>query len=335
MDFVNVMVVSKISEESKRQIEAVSPRIKLRDTSHLWNAVRIRDSSQKDDFSSPEFDEILSQAEVIYGFKPPKNVVARAPKLKWIQCMLAGVEFFLDEQLVRSRVTVTNMSGIHATAVGEVVLEMMLMLAKHATVFCQQKRQRLWQRFIPEVLRDKTVGIMGLGSIGKEVARLSKAFGMRVLATRRSARRGQRARNVDRLLPRADLPELLSESDFVVVTLPLTQETNKMLSAQEFRMMKPTAHFINVGRGETVDEDALIRALEERRFAGAGLDAFATEPLPESSKLWELPNVFISPHVSGILKDYDKVINKLFCENLRRYLGGKRLLNVVNKKIGY
>jgi len=336
MDFVNLLVVSRISEESKRQIEAVSPRIKLWDTSHLWSApTKVRDEHQKEDFSSKEFDALLAQAEVIYGFRPPQNVIARAPKLKWIQGMLAGVDYFLDKEIVRSPVIVTNTSGIHATPVSEAALEMMLMLAKHAPVFFQQKQQRKWQRFLPELLHSKTAGIVGLGNIGKEVARLSKAFGMRVLATRRSVRRAGQARNVDKLLPKEDLPELLSESDFVVLTLPFTTETNKMIGERELKTMKPTAFLINVGRGETVDEEALIRALEERWIAGAGLDTYVTEPLPESSKLWELPNVFISPHVSGMLKNYDIVANQLFCENLRRYLNGKKLLNVVNKKRGY
>lgn len=336
MNFINVLVISRISEDCKRQIEAVSPRIRLWDTSDLWNApAKVLSKEQKEDFSNEEFDALLAQAEVIYGFRPPKNVVTRAPRLKWYQNMLAGVDYFLDADIVQSPVIVTNTSGIHATAVSEVVLEMMLIFAKHAPLFFQLKQEKKWQRPIPEILRSKTVGIVGLGSIGSEVARLASAFGMRVIATRRSARRVARARHVATLLPREQLPVLLSESDFVVLALPFTPETDKMIGEKEFRAMKPTAYLINVSRGNTVDEQALIRALEERWIAGAGLDTFSIEPLPPDSKLWELPNVFLSPHVSGMLKNYDVVTTELFCENLRRYVSGEKLLNVVDKKRGY
>ena len=336
MDNVNVLVVSRISEESKREIEAVSPKIKLWDSSHLWDAPpKVHDEHQKEDFSSQEFDAILAQAEVIYGFRPPKNVVARAPRLKWYQNMLAGVDYFLDEVLIKSPVTVTNMSGIHATPVSEVVMEMILMLAKQALTCFYAKQKRQWQRFDPPMLPSKTVGIVGLGNIGREVARLAKAFRMRVIATRKSVKKVGRARHVDLLLPKEQLPILLSESDFVVLTLPSTPETYKLIREKELKTMKPTAYIINVGRGDTLDEEALIRALEENWIAGAALDTFNTEPLPKKSKLWELPNLFLSAHVSGRMQNYDRIANKVFCENLRRYLSGEKLLNVVDKKRGY
>ena len=336
MDVVNVLVVSRISEDSKRQIEAISPRIKLWDTSHLWDAPpKVHGKQQKEDFSSKEFDALLAQAEVIYGFRPPKNVVARAPRLKWYQNMLAGVDYFLDDAIIKSPVVVTSMSGIHATPVSEVVLEMILMLAKQALTCFYAKQKKQWQRFDPPMLPSKTVGIVGLGNIGREVARLAKAFRMRVLATRKSAKKVGWARNVDTLFPKGQLPVLLSESDFVVLTLPSTPETHKLMGEKEFKTMKPTAYLINVGRGDVVDEEALIRALEENWIAGAGLDTFSTEPLPKESKLWDIPNVFLSAHVAGRMQNYDKIANKVFCENLRRYLSGEKLLNVVDKKKGY
>jgi phosphoglycerate dehydrogenase-like enzyme len=185
------------------------------------------------------------------------------------------------------------------------------------------------------VLRSKTVGIVGLGHIGREVARLAKAFGMRVVATRRSARQSQRARYVDRLFAPDQLLQLLSESDFVVLTLPLTKETHKIIGEAELRSMKPTAYLINVARGQVVDEEALARVLEEHRIAGAGLDVFTREPLPADSRLWKLPNVIISPHIAGYMENYSEQATAVFCENLRRYLGGKRLINVVGKERGY
>ena len=157
----------------------------------------------------------------------------------------------------------------------------------------------------------------------------------KVLATRRSVKREGRARYIDVMLPADQLWRLLGESDFVVVSVPLTPETSKLIGEKELRTMKSTAYLINIARGGIVDEEALIRALEEKWIAGAGLDVFATEPLPPDSRLWELPNVILSPHISGGMGDYIGKATEVFLENLRRYLDGKRLHNIVNKKRGY
>ncbi len=335
MDVINVLVISSIGEESLRQIAAVSPKIKLWDSSAFWDTSPLTGNAKpKGEFSNEKLKAMLAQAEVIYGYRP-ESVVARAPKLKWIQTMVAGVDNFLDTDILHTPVILTNMSGIHATPVSEVALEMMLMLAKQAPLCFYSKQKQQWQKFTPTLLRSSTVGIVGLGSIGRETARLSKAFGMRVVATRRSAKRVSQARYVDTVLPREQLPVLLSESDFVVLALPLTPETTRLIGERELKTMKPTAYLINIARGNIVDEEALIRALEEHWIAGAGLDAFTTEPLPAESRLWQLPNVILSPHVSGRLENYNAVATELFCENLRRYISGKKLLNVVDKKRGY
>jgi len=335
MDSINVLVISSIGEENLRQISDVSPKINLQDASGLWDAPDMITAERKADFSNEKFDALLAQADVIYGFRPPDNIVTRAPRLKWFQTMLAGVDHVLTGDFVKSPVILTNTSGIHGTPVGEVALEMMILFAKKAQLCFESKQMKRWQRFEPALLHSATVGIVGLGSIGREIARLSKAFRMRVIATRRSTKQVTRARYVDKLLPTEQLPVLLSESDFVVLVLPLTPETNKMIGERELRTMKPTAYLVNVGRGKTIDDDALIRALDEGWIAGAGIDAFSTEPLPSDSKLWDLPNVFLSPHISGRLNNYSTVTTELFCKNLKRYLAGKKLINVVNKKIGY
>ena len=327
---VNVMINALIGDELLRQITDVSPRIRL---SNIYELAR---AEQRGDFASKDkLDALLAEAEVIYAFRLPNDVIARAPKLKWVQVMSAGVERFLDNEFRQSSVIMTNVSGIHAIPIGEIVIELILMFAKQAPLCFQLKQEKQWKRFMPTVLRSKTVGIVGLGNIGREVARLAQAFGMRVVATRRSAKRVIRTKDVDILLPREQLPRLLSESDFVVLSLPFTSETNKLIGEEELRTMKPTAYLINIARGNIVDEEALIRAIDEHWIAGAGLDVFATEPLPVDSRLWEFPNVIFSPHIAGGMEEYNLRATELFCENLSRYLTGKNLLNVIDKKKGY
>jgi D-2-hydroxyacid dehydrogenase (NADP+) len=330
VESVNLLVTNALNEASLQQITNISSRIKLTNVSEL-----ARDERKGNAIAKKQLDALLAEAEVIYGFTFPENVIARAPKLKWIQTMSAGVDRLLDDKFRRSSVIMTNVSGIHATPIGEFVLGLMLMFAKQSPLCFQLKQGRQWKPFLPSVLRSKTVGIVGLGSIGREVARLAKAFGMRVVATRRSARRSQRARYVDVLFVPHQLLQLLSESDFVVLALPLTPESTRIIGESELRSMKPTAYLINVARGNLIDEAALVHALEEHWIAGAGLDVFATEPLPTDSRLWELSNVIFSPHIAGGMEGYIEQATAVFCENLSRYLSGRKLLNVVDKKRGY
>lgn len=327
---VNVLINAPIGDELLLQITNVSPRIRLSNVYELARAEQRGDFARKD-----ELDALLAETEVIYGFRLPNDVIARAPKLKWVQVMSAGVDRFLDNEFRQSSVMMTNVSGIHAIPIGEIVLEQMLMFAKQAPLCFRLKQEKQWKRFMPTVLRYKTVGIVGLGNIGREVARLAKAFGMRVVATRRSTKRVARAKHVDILLPKEQLPRLLQESDFVVLALPFTSDTNRLIGEKELRTMKPTAYLINIARGNIVDEEALIRALDEHWIAGAGLDVFATEPLPADSRLWEFPNVIFSPHIAGGMEDYNMRATELFCDNLRRYLSGENLFNVIDKKKGY
>jgi D-2-hydroxyacid dehydrogenase (NADP+) len=338
MKSINVLVVTpafdksvpRADQETLRQIRRVSPRIKVSDASSLVAAELRGDNSGK-----KELDALLAKTDVIYGLIPPKDLLARAPNLKWLQMMSAGVDRLRDTEIWRSRITITGVSGIHATPIGEFALELMLMFVKGAPRCFEMKQKHEWQRFPPTVLRGKTVGIVGLGHIGREVARLSKAFGMKVIATRRSAAKVGIARYVDRLLPPGRLPELLKESDFVVIATPHTAETHHFIGERELRLMKPSAYIINIARGGIIDERALVKALDERWIAGAGLDVTEREPLPSESRLWDFPNVILSPHVSGGHEDYMVHATGLFCENLRRFLAGKRLRNVIDKTKGY
>jgi D-2-hydroxyacid dehydrogenase (NADP+) len=338
VESLNVLVITPAfdkstpvaDEEILRQIALISPVINVRDVSALAHAEFHGDKAAKE-----HLDILLAEAEVIYGLIPPQDIMVRAPKMKWLQTMSAGVDRFAQTDIWQSPVKITGVSGIHAIPIGEFVLEFMLMFAKQAPLCFQMKQKREWKRFMPSVLHSKTVGIVGLGNIGREVARLSKAFGMKVIATRRSVKQGMRARHVDMLFPPEELKKLLAASDYVVVSTPLTPETRGLIGEEELKAMKPTAYIINISRGGTIDEKALIRALEENRIAGAGLDVFATEPLPANSRLWELDNVIFSPHVAGGMEDYMARATEIFCENLRRYINGQKLINLIDKRKGY
>ncbi|MFA5309633.1 MAG: D-2-hydroxyacid dehydrogenase [Dehalococcoidales bacterium] len=317
-------------DEVMRRIKAVGPEVSVKDGSALLMAEMNGDGSRK-----AALDALLAEADVLFGFIPPSDITKRAPRLKWFQATSAGVDRHRDTEIWRSHIIITGVSGIHATPIGEFVLSLMLMFVKDTPSSFRMMQSRRWQRYGTRVLRGRTVGIVGLGHIGREVARLSKAFGMKVIATRRSTKKEGEARHVDLLLPQARLNEMLGESDFVAVCLPLTPETRRIIGEAEFKAMKPSAYIINIGRGDLIDEEALIRALDAGRIAGAGLDVTAAEPLPEDSRLWDFKNVILSPHVSGGMEDYMVRAADLFCDNLRRYLDGKKLRNIVDRKRGY
>jgi phosphoglycerate dehydrogenase-like enzyme len=331
MDTVLVGIHSPLDEDTRGRISALSDRLSVAYLSPLIAAER-----KGDDAADGRLDGLLAATEILYGFLPqlPRRLRARAPKLRWIQAMSAGVDT-LPEEIRNSPVVVTNVSGIHAVPIAEFILQYMLMFAKRAPLCFQLKQEQRYERFFPETLTGKTAGIIGLGSIGRETARLAKSFHMRVLASHRTAKPGEKARYVDEVLTRAELPHLLEACDFVVLAVPLTAETAKLIGPEELRLMRREAYLINIARGGVVDEAALIQALEEHTIAGAALDVFATEPLPRESRLWDLPNVIFSPHVSGTMPDYTARTTDVFCENLTRYLAGKRLLHRVNTARGY
>ncbi len=338
MKSLNVLVITpafdgsfpQADQETLKKISGISPRIHVKDVSSLVAAEFRGDNSSK-----KELNTLLARADVIFGLIPPQDILIRAPRLEWIQMMSAGVDRLRATEIWQSEVTITGVSGIHATPIGEFVLELMLMFAKKAPQCFQMKQNHEWRRFMPAVLHGKTVGIVGLGHIGREIARLSKAFGMKVIATRRSAKIIGSAKYVDRLFPATKLSSLLTQSDFVVVSVPLTKETFQLIGEKELKAMKPTAYIINIARGNVIDEKALIRALEEKEIAGAGLDVTAKEPLPAESPLWDFDNVILSPHVSGGMEEYVARATDLFCDNLKRYLTGRKLRNVIDRTRGY
>jgi len=260
---------------------------------------------------------------------------AVAPRLKWIQLMSAGADRLLNSGFIEEGVTVTTASGLHATPIGEFVLTAMLMFCKGAPTYMRAQARQEWTRFPPRELFGKTVGVVGFGHIGEEVGRLSKAFGCRVIATKRSATGRTSAPNADEILPPGELHRLLAASDFVVLSMPLTPETRGMIGDAELRTMKPTAVLVNIARGPVVVEAALIDALRESRIAGAALDVFEQEPLPAESPFWDMENVIVSPHISGGTEIYNQRVVEIFARNLGRYLRGEPLENVVDPARGY
>ena len=305
----------RLSENLIQRIREVSDRIEVVEASDREEALRA-----------------IKDAEVVFG-RIDKEMFLAAKNLKWIQVKSAGVERYLFLELVNSPVLLTNASGIHRIPISEMIMAMMLALAKKLHKFIQFKNEAKWKKIRLEELSGKTLGLLGLGSIGMETAWKAKCFGMRVLALKRQPIR--RPTYVDEILGPEDLDYLLRESDFLVVTVPLTAETRHMIGEDELRLMKPTAYIINISRGAVIDSKALIKALKEGWIAGAALDVFEEEPLPEDSEFWKLENVIITPHVSGSSPVYDERAVEIFCRNLKRYLEGKPLINLVDKKAGY
>jgi phosphoglycerate dehydrogenase-like enzyme len=263
------------------------------------------------------------------------RLLARCPELRWVHSATAGVERVLTPSAARRGLLITNARGVFSRPIAEYVLMMLLAVVRRLPQLLELQRERTWQPLAAREMRDVTVGIVGLGSIGKAVAMLASAFGSRVIATRRQGPGDASVGGVERILPHDRLPELLAESDFVVLALPLTATTDRLMDGARLAMMKPGAWLINVARGRLVDERALVRVLRDGQIGGAVLDTILEEPLPPTSPLWSTPNLIITPHTSW---SSGRVLDRsiaLFCENLERYGEGEPLINAVDPTVGY
>ncbi len=339
MEFVHILGTLRFSEDLLDSLRAVSPRVQV---------------SQQTCHNAQEVAAALADhpaTEVLYTFHLPDNALELAPRLRWVQLHSAGADHLLGRPIMASDLLITTSSGIHATPIAEYVFASILAYrwrVPHWTACQRQARwpSGRWELYARPELRGSTLGILGYGSIGREVGRLGRAFGMRVLALRRSAGRAEQGYTVpgtgdpdgtipERFYPPEALHEMLAECDYVVVALPLTPDTHHLIAEAELRAMKPSAYLVNIARGAIVDEAALVRALREGWIGGAGLDVFEQEPLPADSPLWTLENVLLSPHVAGFTPHYDRRAAALFAENLRRYLAGEPLLNLVDRARGY
>ncbi len=274
-----------------------------------------------------------TEAEVILAGHWSDDLWRRAPHLRWVQSSGAGVEWLLTPDFITSPILLTNAQGVYALPIAEHVIAFLLCFSRGFNWLVRRQVAHQWVHPRVDELHGRTLGIVGPGGIGSAVAQRAKALGMRVIAVRR--RPDRPTPSVDEVRGTRELPWLLAESDFVVLCAALTAETRHLIGGEQLQQMKPTAYLVNVGRGGLVDEQALITALREQRIAGAGLDVFAQEPLPAQSPLWDLSSVLVSPHLSGDSPRSQERLTDLFCENLRRYLGGEELLNLVDKQAGY
>ena len=332
---LNVLVTMRFDQSQLDRLRAVSPDVAV---------------SQAD----PETAD-YARTDVLYAGAPPRDL-GRAPALRWVQLHMAGVNALADHPLyTETAIPLTTTSGVHAATIAEYAVTMLLALAHRVPRMVEWQGRggwppdaQRWPLFVPAEVRGATLGIIGYGSIGRELARIAKgAFAMIVLACKRDP--GRRADEGYRLPDTGDpdgvlpdewlgpsgLDSLLERSDVVVLCAPLTAETHRLIDAGALARMKPSAFFINVGRGASVDETALAHALKARQIAGAAVDVFEQEPPPPGHPLYEADNVIASPHVSGFLPSYDEKCSVLFAENLRRFLAGAPLLNQVDRARGY
>ena len=282
---------------------------------------------------------LAPEAEVCFAGEVTPALLARAPRLRWIHSPAAGVGHMLFPELLARGVVITNSRGLHAEPAAEHVLAVVLALFRRLHTAVRRQAEHRWAQDEisappgPRRLRGALVGIVGLGAIGSAVARLVSAAGARVEAVRRRPERP--APPGVAVYPAAELHARLPHWDVVVLCAPLTRETRRLIDARALALMKRDAVLVNVGRGRLVDEAALAAALAEGRLGGAALDVFEREPLAPDSPLWDLPNVLVTPHVSGFRADYWEAAVALFEENLRRDEAGEPLLNVVDQRAGY
>jgi phosphoglycerate dehydrogenase-like enzyme len=335
---INVLVTVPFNDRLQDMLNAVSSRLEF----------TVRKARSADDVPV----ELWRQTDVLYtsGILPVPDHV---PNLKWIQFHFAGIDRHIDAPILQQPgIIATTLSGAHTPQMGEYVLMMMLALAHKLPEMLALKAKSDWprdpfERFLPMELHGSTVGIVGYGSVGREVTRLLQPFGVTVLAAKRDAMHPEdRGYTLDgmgdptgdlprRIYPFQALKSMIAECDFLVVTVPLTPETTGLIGAEELNALKPGAFIIDVSRGSVIDHIALIRALKDKKIAGAALDVYPEEPLPKDSPLWKFPNVILSPHIAGISHHYDQRAVALFSENLRRFLAGEVLHNQIDIEQSY
>jgi glyoxylate/hydroxypyruvate reductase A len=340
---VRVLIASPLEPELVDRIIAVDARLEVTYRPDLLGQPRYAADHFPPITRTPaqanEWARLLAEAEVLLDVDQPStsDFLPRAPHLRWIQTSSSGVgEWVRRLGLVEAPIVVTNAAGIHAVPLAEFVLFSMLYFARRWPRMAAEQRAHHWQRCAIDTLEGKTLGIVGLGSVGRTAAKLARPFGLRVLGTRRTPGAALAAEyGVDAVYPPDGLPTVLRESDFLALCVPHTADTLGMVGREQLACLRSGAVLINIARGSVVDEPALIEALRSGHLGGAALDVFATEPLPAESPLWDMPNVLVTPHSMSTAASENERLTTLFCENLRRYLANEPLRNTIDKIRGY
>lgn len=335
---IEVLITTPFSDEPVSRLREISPRLAI----NLMKARNVADLPP----------EVWTRTEVLYTNRAIPTM-EQAPNLRWIQFHWAGVDHILNDPILKKPdLVATTLSGAAAPQIAEHILMMMLSFGHHLPeLITNQKKAEWprdrWERFVPVELSSATVGIIGYGSIGRQVARLLQPFGPTILATKRDAKHPEdydyipegmgdpSGAFVHRLYPPEALHSMLKECDFVIITVPKTPATDGLVAAEALAVLKPTAYLIDISRGGILDHNALMLALRDRKIAGAAVDVFPEEPLPADSPLWKMSNVIATPHISGNTKFYDERALELFASNLQRYLSGQALFNRIDPERGY
>ena len=276
--------------------------------------------------------EQLARTEALMAATVPPGVLPAMPKLRWAQAMTAGVEGWLALPDLPATLTLTCARGTHRESMPENIIGALFYVAKPYAAAVENQKHKRWLHNVAQPLTGKTLGILGLGAIGQDVARIAAVLGMRVIGTRR---RPEPMTNLAKVLPPERTPEVLGESDFVLLLLPATPETDNFINAERLAKMKPTAWLLNFGRGHLIKDDDLIAAVKAKKIAGAVLDVFRQEPLSAEHPFWTTEGIIVLPHIGGPHPQRDTIVARLFVDNLGRFLDGKPLKEVVDRNAGY
>ena len=276
--------------------------------------------------------EQMARTEVLMAYTVAPGVLPAMPKLRWAQAMMAGVESWIALPDLPADLTLTCARGTHRESMPENIIGAVFYAAKPYAAAVENQKRGKWVPSVAQPLAGKTLGILGLGAIGQEVARIAASFGMRVIGTRR---RPEPMAGVAEVLPAERTPEVLAQSDFLLLLLPATQETDNFINAGRLGMMKSSAWLLNFGRGHVIKDDDLVAAVKAKTIAGAMLDVFRQEPLPAGHPFWTTEGIIVLPHIGGPHPQRDKAVARLFVDNLGRFLDGRPLKEVVDRKAGY
>ena len=276
--------------------------------------------------------EQMARTEALMAVSVPPGLLPRMPKLRWVQAMTAGVEGWLALPDLPASLTLTCARGTHRESMPENIIGALFYVAKPYAAAVENQKSSKWVQRIAQPLTGKTLGILGLGAIGQEVARIASVLGMRVIGTRR---RPEPMTNVAEVMPPDRTPEVLAESDFLLLLLPATPETVDFINAERLGKMKSGAWLLNFGRGQLIKDDDLIAAVKTKKIAGAVLDVFRREPLPADHPFWTTDGIIVLPHIGGPHPQRDKIVARLFVDNLGRFLADQPLKEVVDRKAGY